>query len=616
MPKTIEPELQLITKYLSLQSKEMFVIPEYQRKYSWTITECDKLWQDIETYKESKEEDPYFFGTIIADCSEADKISLIDGQQRTITFILLLKALLLTLKKKLEGMPDDSEVRRLKIAMENRYKKILDVLYRTNDDSRLDIMEDWNKVNDVSLILLSNSINEIADYKNDLQVIWKAYNFQDAQYKCYKIPRKQKDNKYTNFFKNFKFFYDKLDAYDSPQINSFAAAFLEKCQIIEIRSWNTEQAVTMFNSLNSTGMPLSDADIISARLFANATSDTAETKNEFIEKWEEITKLSDELSRRNIINLDSLLQQYMYIIRATQQVYMKDGKPDVTTPGLRRYYMIENSELLKQPLNVCDEIGKLERIWEKVSIIPVVKLLLKFNENIKLYFIAFLNRYEVNEIPKNLNSDHDIFKVSECLIKLFTLLEIVETGYSSAKFKTFLFAEIVKFVNKEITIEEIQIDFQKHIENNWKIDEIKMALFDYEKNVLVFLNEYLYAKENNLDFDFSDSVNVEHIMPKSGHNLDLIRKDAGIENQEEFDNFVNQLGNKILLEEDINKSISNDWFRTKIQNSVKEKKGYKDSCFGIASALVDSKLEKWRKENINEETENAINRIINFIFSI
>lgn len=54
MPKEIEPKLKLISTYLS--SQELFVIPEYQRSYSWTITECDKLWQDVETFSQRYEE--------------------------------------------------------------------------------------------------------------------------------------------------------------------------------------------------------------------------------------------------------------------------------------------------------------------------------------------------------------------------------------------------------------------------------------------------------------------------------------------------------------------------------------------------------------------------------
>lgn len=83
MAKDIEPKLKLISEYLKISKEERFVIPEYQRGYSWSIVQCDKLWQDVEAFIESDKKEPYFFGTIIADCSETDRISLIDGQQRT-----------------------------------------------------------------------------------------------------------------------------------------------------------------------------------------------------------------------------------------------------------------------------------------------------------------------------------------------------------------------------------------------------------------------------------------------------------------------------------------------------------------------------------------------------
>ncbi len=44
-------------------------------------------------------------------------------------------------------------------------------------------------------------------------------------------------------------------------------------------------------------------------------------------------------------------------------------------------------------------------------------------------------------------------------------------------------------------------------------------------------------------------------MPYSGKNLSEIRKDAGIEDEVEFKGIVNKLGNKILLEARINRSI-------------------------------------------------------------
>jgi hypothetical protein len=104
-------------------------------------------------------------------------------------------------------------------------------------------------------------------------------------------------------------------------------------------------------------------------------------------------------------------------------------------------------------------------------------------------------------------------------------------------------------------------------------------------------------------------------MPASGHNLDSIRQDAGIESREEFATIVNKLGNKILLEEDINKSIGNEWFRTKKQNSVKAKKGYKDSSYGIACALAKYPFDSWTKNDIIKMSEKIVERIINYIFS-
>lgn len=114
MKKDIDPKLKLISSYLKTEN-EIFVIPEYQRSYSWTILECDKLWQDIETFMESSEvnesgnKEPYFFGTIIADCSVDNKINLIDGQQRTTTFVLLLKALLVRLQEILTNINNDED---------------------------------------------------------------------------------------------------------------------------------------------------------------------------------------------------------------------------------------------------------------------------------------------------------------------------------------------------------------------------------------------------------------------------------------------------------------------------------------------------------------------------
>jgi hypothetical protein len=78
---------------------------------------------------------------------------------------------------------------------------------------------------------------------------------------------------------------------------------------------------------------------------------------------------------------------------------------------------------------------------------------------------------------------------------------------------------------------------------------------------------------------------------------------------------VNKLGNKILLEEDINKSIGNEWFKTKKQSSVIDKIGYKDSRYVIATTLINFPKDKWTKKDIEEATQKAADRIVDFIFN-
>ena len=81
------------------------------------------------------------------------------------------------------------------------------------------------------------------------------------------------------------------------------------------------------------------------------------------------------------------------------------------------------------------------------------------------------------------------------------------------------------------------------------------------------------------------------------------------ETKEEFANIVNKLGNKILLEDAINQSISNEWFRSKKQNSIVQKSGYKDSSYHMANALTAYPSDNWTKEDIETATNITLNNI-------
>lgn len=613
MAKNIEPKLKKIGDYLKLEEDTVFTIPEYQRAYSWGIDNCDKLWQDINDFVESESKDRYFFGTIIINCQDNDtKYGLIDGQQRTTTFLLLLKALLVRINIAIERTASDEDSASLCRGLQERRRRIMGILYKAETE---DISDKPDAAKDAEIcrrgIILENfSINE--QYKTELSTILQATDYASAEARVIKIKYKQKDNRYTNFFRNFKFFYGKISELSDSQLNSIAKSITDNCEVIEIKSWQVEQAITMFNSLNSDGLPLYDSDIISAKLYAEAEKRGKE--KEFADLWKQLNNCINELESTRIADINSILMQYMYYIRTVnKETISETGAINVTTPGLRRYFTEINKMPITDPIGMCSDMVKLAKVWKKVSEYPQMKVLLKFNENTKLFLASYFFRFDEDNITEEL-----VEPILECLLRLFSLLELVDVGYSSKYFKTFLFGVEVKLVSKSTTVDAITQDFNEHIRSNWDKETIWAALHDYDGNVLVYLNEFLFAKEKGLSFTLGTKYDIEHIMPYSGNNLQEIRKDAEIDSEEEFYGVVNILGNKILLEEKINRAIGNEWFRTKVSTKLENKTGYIDSKYPIARALV-SKYQSankpyWKKDDIMSATDKASDRTVRFIF--
>ena len=226
-----------------------------------------------------------------------------------------------------------------------------------------------------------------------------------------------------------------------------------------------------------------------------------------------------------------------------------------------------------------------------------------FFRNFATYF--FLNKEKPIEEKRSF---------AAALLKLFALLSISEYGYSSSKFKVFLIGMNME-IGAGVSTEALVRLIREHIRKNFEKAAVRQALLEAAPDAgLVYLNEYLFAKERGRPVDISSrKIDIEHIMPASGKNIVAVRADANME-EDVFNRYVNQLGNLILLEKYINGSLSNDWFRVKKQNSVNDKRGYKDSVFPLARSLVAYSRDKWGKDDITAATEKAAQRIADFLF--
>ncbi len=166
MEKEIEPRLKTIGTYLQLTPGKKFIVPDFQRAYEWDsydYNQCDKLLNDIRSYMEFGIQEPYFFGTIITNCSENDRYCLVDGQQRTTTFLLLAKALQLHLQKLYNDIQYDPESRGIFESVSVSLKKIIKILYLVDDEQVPDLMT--NPRNYSSDIFVTESMNEMYSMK-------------------------------------------------------------------------------------------------------------------------------------------------------------------------------------------------------------------------------------------------------------------------------------------------------------------------------------------------------------------------------------------------------------------------------------------------------------------
>lgn len=140
----IYSDIKSIGEYLKNKQLD---IPYYQRPYKWTSKNVMQLIDDIERFKSDT---PYRIGTVVIH-QEKDKNLIVDGQQRTITFLLILKALV---AYKQDGL--STELRyRLKELNEGMFKPTF-----KNDISKENIQKNYNAIKRK----LDNVDNSFVDY--------------------------------------------------------------------------------------------------------------------------------------------------------------------------------------------------------------------------------------------------------------------------------------------------------------------------------------------------------------------------------------------------------------------------------------------------------------------
>ena len=141
MALVLSAEQRSIEKVFS--APENFVIPAYQRPYSWEYDQCFQLYKDLTSAFEDNKKD-YFIGNVIIAKSATERTNryVVDGQQRLITIWLFLRIANLL-------FPDLKVLRKMTV-IESRKEGLADQLnirslvFETGDDEALLKIFDYN----------------------------------------------------------------------------------------------------------------------------------------------------------------------------------------------------------------------------------------------------------------------------------------------------------------------------------------------------------------------------------------------------------------------------------------------------------------------------------------
>ena len=301
-----------------------FLIPEYQRPYSWgddeVITLFDDLWEfSIDRTQEGGARS-YFLGSIVS-YKENEVSQIIDGQQRLTSLFLLLRAIF----KNLESEENKTA------EVTNFISKIKPALWKENEMTGLEDRGQMLLTSDV----VSDSGNEIL--RRILEIGETLPNATDNYSRNY--------NKFAELYE--------IKAKHSPnQIYHFINAVLNHTILLPIDADDQETALTIFNTLNNRGLPLSDADIFKSYLYKRLDD---EGKSDFIRKWKELESDAADVGE----SIQSLFYYHMFYIRA------KEGDEKTTTPGVRKYFLEKNKNRLT--VDVIDELAESLHLWKVVK---------------------------------------------------------------------------------------------------------------------------------------------------------------------------------------------------------------------------------------------------------
>lgn len=565
---------QKTIKDLFQDKRADFLIPDYQRPYAWSETECRTLWDDIFSFAipdegrtEFDSNSEYFLGPIVTFKNDDAKMEVIDGQQRLTTLMLLLRAFYEGFKY----MQDKASV-----------------ATRQNIERCIWKTDEFGEPN-ISALKIDSEVATDNDKDEFIEILRSGIALPDQK---------------SKYAVNYRFFQECVHTFSNKYPAYFAylpTRIMNNCILLPIEAESQDTALRIFSTLNDRGMPLSDSDIFKAQFYKHYSK--RGKKDEFIRQWKEVEELTARVFHpQHGTPMDELFTRYMYYIRA------KMGIKTSTTEALRKFYERDGYALLKDE-KTFEELIVLAHFWEDISnqdsdrfsqkILRKLFVLSYAPNSMWTYFVSvyFLH----NKDSQNL-LDEDFFDVFLNKITGFMLAyAVINPGVNALR--TPVYAEMTNIVNDR------PVSFAGFRFNREKVLNAFMS-FNFSnvrpvtKSVLAW---WAYQDSAQELLSLETAFEIEHIYARNRVNSENSLSDW---------QKVDALGNKILLEKRINIRASDYRFTDKkkyylgyINNRGQMKKGSKNrELLQLANSFVD-----FSEADIDERTQRIFTSFVDFL---
>lgn len=548
-------ELRLI-EYME-GSKKRFIIPVYQRNYDWKIENCKQLYDDlIQVIKNNSK--THFFGSIVSVYEPSGRNTeflIIDGQQRLTTMSLLFLAMYNLLEEKIIISEDES---------------LKDQIY---EDFLVDKYQPQEKR------------MKLKPIKNDQKAFSKLFNSKDDYIKD------------SNLTINYSYFYERIQKQEITIDELFDA--ICRLEIINITLNNEDNPQLIFESLNSTGLDLSEGDKIRNYILMGLPK---QKQDEYYEKYwnciEKCTKYDVSSFIRDYLSVKQLVIPSQKKVYINFKKYVEDSSLKIIEiledllSYAKRYNILLCGKTSSKELNSC--INRLNRLETTVT---------------RPFFLEVLRLYDENQI--NLNEVAEAFSITESYLFRRTICDLPTNALN--KIFLLLNREIMRYDGTDSNyIEKLKFALlSKKDRARFPNDDDFSLMFTekpiYQMNsknkiyILERLENFGTLEDKDIYRHYDEGeYSIEHIMPQ--HLTPAWIKELGDSYEEIHDTWLHRIANLTLTA--YNSKYSNSTFVEK----KTMKNGFEDSWIRLNTYV--SKKDKWTLAELRDRNDYLLKRAL------